>query len=294
MIISATSRNLTWCFVFVTFICAVSCEVQKPREQEEKNNQLQADDYKLVWADEFNTPGPPDPKNWVFEKGFVRNEEHQWYQQENAFCKDGFLIIEGRREKKANPTYVSGSNDWKRKREFIEYTASSIKTSGIHSWQYGRFVMRGKIDVSPGMWPAFWTLGVSGQWPSNGEIDIMEYYNKILLANIACGTSTRYKAEWHSRKKPIDSFPPDFFAKFHIWKMDWDEKAISLFVDDELLIKTELSRLNNKDSAGINPFKQPHYILLNLAIGGQNGGDPSGTSFPRKFEVDYVRVYQKK
>lgn len=57
--------------------------------------------------------------------------------------------------------------------------------------------------------------------------------------------------------------------------------------------KTPLDSLVNKDGSGFNPFKQPHYMLLNLAIGGDNGGDPSQTSFPKKFEIDYVRVYQK-
>jgi beta-glucanase (GH16 family) len=251
------------------------------------------DEYKLVWADEFNIDGPPDARNWAFEKGFVRNDELQWYQEENAYCEKGMLVIEGRRERRSNPGYVAGSNDWKKKRVFAEYTASSIQTAHLHSWKYGRFVMRGRIDVSPGLWPAFWTLGVAGEWPSNGEIDIMEYYRNMLLANIACGTSTRHKAEWFSRKKPIDSFPAGWARQFHVWRMDWDEEAISLFVDDELMIRTELSKLNNKDAAGLNPFRQPHYILLNLAIGGTNGGNPAGTRFPNRFEVDYVRVYQK-
>jgi beta-glucanase (GH16 family) len=76
--------------------------------------------------------------------------------------------------------------------------------------------------------------------------------------------------------------------------MDWDETSISLFVDDMLLNRVDLGKLVNKDGSNINPFKQPHYMLLNLAIGGMNGGDPSQTQFPNRFEVDYVRVYQKK
>lgn len=246
----------------------------------------------MVWADEFNTDGKPDSKNWSFEKGFVRNEEFQWYQEENAWCEKGMLIIEARREKKKNPGYVAGSNEWRKKSEYAEYTSSSLKTEKLHSWKYGRFEMRAKIDVNAGLWPAFWTLGVSKEWPSNGEIDIMEYYRNMLLANIATGTSTRWKAEWFSRKKPIDSFPAGWSEKFHVWKMDWNETAISLFVDDELLIKTEMSKLANKDGSGFNPFTQPHYILLDLAVGGMNGGDPSGTQFPKRFEIDYVRVFQ--
>lgn len=141
--------------------------------------------WRLVWADEFNTDGTPDPKNWKFERGFVRNHELQWYQPDNARCENGLLVIEGRREHRSNPTYQANNTDWKVTRQSIDYTASSLHTNGLHSWQYGRFEMRGRIDVSPGLWPAFWTLGVSGEWPSNGEVDIMEYYRNELLANVA-------------------------------------------------------------------------------------------------------------
>lgn len=251
------------------------------------------DGYKLVWADEFNKDGPPDANNWSFEKGFVRNEELQWYQEENARCEKGLLIIEGRKELKPNPNYEAGSSDWRKNRERIAYTASSINTSGKHTWQYGRFEMRGRIDIGPGLWPAWWTLGVAGQWPANGEIDIMEYYRNKLLANIACIGPDK-KAEWYSKTIPVDSLGGEAWAAtFHIWRMDWDENSIALYMDDLLMNKVELSKLVNKDGSNINPFKQPHYMLLNLAMGGTNGGDTGNTKFPNRFEVDYVRVYQK-
>jgi beta-glucanase (GH16 family) len=251
--------------------------------------------YKLVWADEFNKNGLPDSTSWKHEIGFVRNEEAQWYQPENAWCENGMLIIEARREEKSNPLYKPNSNNWREKNQQIEYTSSSINTSGKYSWQYGRFEMRGKIDIQDGCWPAWWTLGVKGQWPSNGEIDIMEYYNKKLLANIATGTNQQYKAKWFANTFNIDSLGGQAWAdKFHVWRMDWDEKAIALYVDDILLNKVALEQLVNVDGTNINPFKQPHYMLLDFALGGVNGGDPSKTQFPRKFVVDYVRVYQKK
>ena len=253
-----------------------------------------AGNYKLVWADEFNQEGAPDTTNWKFEHGFVRNHELQWYQPQNAVCRKGLLIIEAKKEHLPNAGYVSGSGDWKASREFIEYTSSSMNTRSQHSWQYGRFVMRAKIDVEAGLWPAFWTLGISKPWPSNGEIDIMEYYRGKLLANIACGTAEPFKAKWYSNTKPLTSFDKNWSRKFHIWRMDWDENAISLFVDDQLLNRVALKDLVNRDGSNFNPFMQPHYILLNLALGGDNGGDPSQTKFPRRFEVDYVRVYQKK
>jgi beta-glucanase (GH16 family) len=250
--------------------------------------------WKLVWSDEFNKPGAPDPKNWQFEKGFARNHEDQWYQTDNARCADGLLIIEARREQKPNPTYQATGGDWRTQRKTIDYTSSSLNTNGLHQWQYGRFEMRGRIDISPGMWPAFWTLGVSGEWPSNGEIDIMEYYQNDLLANVAWGTNQRYKAEWRTTKKPITSFnDPDWASKFHVWRMDWDETGIRLYVDDQLLNNVPLRETINQNGTGTNPFKQPHYVLLNLALGGDNGGDPSKTTFPRRFEIDYVRIYQR-
>ena len=250
--------------------------------------------WKLVWADEFNKGGRPDAQNWIYESGFVRNEELQWYQPDNARCEKGLLVIEGRRERKRNPNFVAGSSDWRTSREFADYTASSLQTRGLHGWKYGRFEMRGRIDAQPGLWPAFWTLGVDGEWPSNGEIDIMEYYRGALLANVAWGTGRRWVAKWDSSRKPITEFnDPDWSKKFHVWRMDWDEKRIRLYVDDVLLNETDLSQTVNGDAAKKNPFHQPHYLLLNLAIGGMNGGDPSGTAFPTRFEVDYVRVYQK-
>ncbi|TSD66717.1 glycoside hydrolase family 16 protein [Inquilinus sp. KBS0705] len=250
--------------------------------------------YKLVWADEFNSEGPVNPKDWTFEQGFQRNHEIQWYQQHNALCHNGILVIQAQKVHLPNPNYKAGSEDWKNNRQFIEYTSSSLNTSGLHSWQYGRFVMRARIDTDAGLWPAFWTLGDKGEWPSNGEIDIMEYYQGRLLANIACGTNTAFKAQWFSTRKPITEFnDANWSKKFHTWRMDWDEQSISLYVDDLLLNKVALNDLFNKDGSNINPFKQPHYILLDLALGGDNGGDPATTIFPKKFEIDYVRVYQK-
>jgi beta-glucanase (GH16 family) len=159
---------------------------------------------------------------------------------------------------------------------------------------YGRFEMRGRIDISKGMWPAWWTLGIDKRWPANGEIDIMEYYRGKLLANIAC-LGKDGKPEWYSNTFGTDSLGGDSWSsKFHTWRMDWSEESIELYLDDHLLNKVALASLVNKDGSGFNPFQQSHYMLLNLAIGGDNGGDPSTTSFPRRFEVDWVRVWEKK
>ena len=247
--------------------------------------------YTLVWADEFNMDGPPDARNWSYEQGLVRNHEAQWYQPQNAYCKNGYLVIEARREQKENPGYLEGSGDWRRSHTTIDYTSACIITKGKQQWLYGRWEMCARIDIRKGLWPAWWSLGLTKEWPSNGEIDMMEYYRDSLLANIACGTNSPYKAYWYSRKKPVDSA---WASQFHVWRMDWDTTGIALYVDDLLLNKVPMDSLVNRDGTGYNPFQQPQYMLLNLAIGGDNGGDPGKTRFPGKFEVDYVRVYQRK
>ena len=153
--------------------------------------------------------------------------------------------------------------------------------------------MRGKIDIRAGLWPAWWTLGVKGRWPACGEIDIMEYYRNMLLANIAYMGADR-KDAWFTETVEVEKLGGQQWAeKFHIWRMDWDENKISLYVDDQLLNEVELTKLINQDGTNINPFMQPHYMLLDLAVGGKQGGDPSDTTFPARFQIDYVRVYQK-
>ncbi|MFG0286593.1 MAG: family 16 glycosylhydrolase [Rhodopirellula sp. JB044] len=253
-----------------------------------------ADDLQLVWADEFEIDGAPDPMNWTYERGFARNRELQWYQRQNAYCQGGRLVIEGRRERRENPNYEAGSRNWKTQRKFAEYTSASLTTRGLQSWKYGRFEVKAKITAQPGLWPAIWFLGVEGEWPSNGEIDLMEYYDGNILANACWGTRQRWNAKWDSVKKPVDSFgDPKWDERFHVWRMDWDADSIKLFVDDRLLNTIDVRKtLNPTDRGPKNPFRQPHYLLLNLAIGGANGGDPAGTTFPTRYEIEYVRVYQ--
>ena len=260
------------------------------------------DDWQLVWSDEFNADGPLNSSVWNFEQGYARNEEAQWYQSDNAVCKNGLLIIEARKEQnRKNPLYVSGSNDWRKKREFIDYTSSSVTTAGKKEFLYGRFEIKARIPVAKGAWPAIWTLGSNMEWPSCGEIDIMEYYQikgtPHILANAAWGTDKPWQAKWDSQATPYSHFTdkdPDWASKFHIWRMDWDEEAIKLYLDDELLNEIPLSTTRNGSiGKGTNPFTKPQYLLLNLAIGGINGGPIDEAALPMKYEIDYVRVYQK-
>ncbi|MBL4560912.1 MAG: sulfatase-like hydrolase/transferase [Labilibaculum sp.] len=253
--------------------------------------------YELTWADEFDKEGKPNDKYWSYEEGFVRNKELQWYQADNANVSKGVLQLEGKKEIVKNKNYKKKSKNWRKNRKTAEYTSASIKTRNKFSFQYGVLEVRAKIDSRMGMWPAIWTLGVDKKWPANGEIDLMEFYQQDgeakILAN-AAWANEKQQAVWDSEKIAYSEFTKhelDWAEKFHIWKMDWTEEYIRLYLDDVLLNEIDLSKTLNPD--GFNPFHQPHYILLNLAIG-SNGGDPSQTKFPGTYEVDYVRVYQKK
>jgi beta-glucanase (GH16 family) len=248
--------------------------------------------YHLVWSDEFDVDGAPNPDNWSFEKGFVRNEEAQWYQPDNASVQSGFLIIEGRRERVANPNYRAGSTDWKTNRQYAEYTSASLQSRGKQSFQFGRLEMRARFPAYQGLWPAWWMLGTTGgDWPWNGEIDILEFYAASLHANFVVGTNTQWQGNWNAVATPLTKLgTADWDASFHVYQMDWTDTHITLSVDGTTLNQLDLSSLRNPD--GTSPFVNPEYTVLNLAIGGQAGGDPSNVPFPARYEVDYVRVYQ--
>jgi len=258
---------------------------------------------RLIWADEFDGNGPFDASRWKSEEGFVRNEEDQWYQASNSYRQNGVLVLEARLDSIPNPRYSASAprSDWRRSRPYARYSSGSINTAGKFSFQYGRLEVRARIPAVCGAWPAIWTLGEQMEWPSNGECDVMEFYlvngKPHILANAAWGSDRRYQAIWNSRRIPYSHFlelDPDWGEKFHTWVMDWTADYIRIYLDGELLNDIDLATtVNGALGQGKNPFRQPHYILLDLAVGGQNGGKPQADAFPMRYEVDYVRVYGK-
>src|SRR5690606_35959563 len=101
-----------------------------------------------------------------------------------------------------------------------------------------------------------------------------------------------WNAEWYSKTRSIEALGGKSWADdFHVWRMDWTLEYIALYVDDELMIKEPMSKLHNKDGSGFNPFKQPHYILLNLAMGGMKRDELIVAIITNYYKVDYVRVY---
>lgn len=248
--------------------------------------------WTLVWSDEFNTDGKPDPAVWEYEHGFERNRELQWYQPGNVTCRGGRLVFEARRETRANPKFEPGSRSWQTARRNIHYTSASLITRPERSWTYGRWEIRARFPAKAGLWPAIWTTG-HGRWPQAGEIDIMEFYRGQILANTV-HAGPRGKPAWNSSKTPITEFDPETWdGRFHDWVMLWDDKRIAFYLDGRLLNEVDLTRIPKTAPGGRHPFHTPHRVRLNLAIGA-NGGDPSKTRFPQRYEVDHVRIYQQK
>ena len=246
-----------------------------------------------IWADEFNGEGPLDATKWTFEEGFVRNEELQWYQSDNAFQEGGNLVIEGRTENKPNPNYIPGSTSWKTNQETINYSSASVITKDLFSFQYATVVVRAKVTNFVGTWPAIWTLGLDCQWPSRGEVDIMENYGGNILANFAWGTNTMWSPVWDSSQWPVADFGAGWTDSFHIWELQWTDTQMTILLDGQVLNDVDLNTTINgsAECAGENPFQQPHYLLLNLALG-SNGGSVENLDFPTQYLVDYVRIYE--
>lgn len=239
-----------------------------------------AADFKLVWSDEFEKAGAPDTAKWAYEKGMVRNREAQYYTEarpENARIENGKLIIEARREQ------------W----EKAEYTSASLTTFGKAAWSHGKVEARAKLPGGRGTWPAIWMLGVNRRevgWPKCGEIDIMEnvgFEPDVIHANIH--TEAYNHARKTNKGNKIEIAGPD--RDFHVYSVEWDSNEMKFAVDG----KVYFTYANEKTGTAAWPFDQPFYLILNVAIGGTWGGQKGidETAFPRRMEVDWVRVYQR-
>ncbi|CAN5380934.1 hypothetical protein BH11ARM2_BH11ARM2_03310 [soil metagenome] len=241
-----------------------------------------APDWKLVWSDEFNGSGLPDPKKWGYEKGFIRNHEAQFYTErrtENVRQEGGKLVIEARKDDFEGHPISSGS----------------INTRGKGDWTYGRIEVRAKIPTGKGTWPAVWMLGSNIDtigWPRCGEIDMMEnvgFDPARMHFNI-------HNPKMSGAKGSVSSFNTVMekpWEAFHTYAMEWFPDRLDLFMDG----KKMLSYLNDgRGDEETWPYHRPQYLLLNVAIGGDWGGQQGidDTIFPCRMEVDYVRVYRDK
>jgi beta-glucanase (GH16 family) len=243
--------------------------------------------YQLVWSDEFSQDpdGLPDPAKWSYEEGFIRNNESQYYTKarlENARVEHGQLVIEARQESFPNPSSKGP--------RMASYTSAALETTGKADWQYGRFEVKAQLPAGKGVWPAIWTLGSNIKqvgWPRCGEIDIMELVGKE--PGIIHGTLHYFIDGKHkSNGGQIPVGLPD--AAFHVYAAEWTPDRIDLFVDDKKYVSFDVNQATTDDG---NPFRQPHFLILNLALGGTWGGPIDDSIFPQRMTIAYVRVYQK-
>lgn len=234
--------------------------------------------YELVWADEFDTDGPPDPERWAFNTGGGGwgNGELQYYMPRgNASVGNGVLTVEARKEKRGT----------------CSYSSARMITRGTAEWLYCKIDLRAKLPSGKGTWPAVWMLPadfVYGDWPASGEIDIMEHvgYDPDVIVQ-SVHTAKTHGDSAVSRSTGV----PGAREEFHNYGLEWLPDRIVFSVDGE-----QTSVYEKPEDAGPDawPFDQRMYLLINLAFGGTWGGSMGidESCLPARLEVDYVRVYQ--
>lgn len=255
--------------------------------------------YKLVWSDEFDYKGKPDPAKWGYDYGFIANQEKQYYTDsiKNARVAGGVLIIEAYKEKVLNKDFKNTElKDWakyKSKIDSAQYTSAKIKTEGLAAWKYGRIEVSAKLPKGRGMWPAIWMLAEDRKdkgWPESGEIDIMEhvgYDNDTIHGTIHTKAYNHMIGTQKGKTIFIDK-PND---TFHVFAIEWTPEKIDFTMDG--MVYNHI--VNEHKTTAEWPFDQKFYLILNVAVGGMWGGKKGidDSVFPQQMEVDYVRVFQK-
>jgi len=235
-----------------------------------------------IWVDEFEANGAPDSTKWSYDlgdHGWGNNELQEYtHELKNARVENGILIIEAQ----SDPDKPKG------------YTSARLVTKGNAAWKYGYFEIKAKLPTGVGTWPAIWMLpeqNTYGGWPRSGEIDIMEHVGYD-PGNVHGTVHT--EAFNHSIGTQVGKIKsvPDFNTEFHTYAIDWTADKIDFYIDDEKYFTFEKSAGDYKQW----PFDQPFHLILNIAVGGNWGGqkgvDP--TIWPQLMQVDYVRIYEKK
>ena len=250
--------------------------------------------YQLVWNDEFNYEGAPVEDKWhyqvipILEGGWANNEkQHYTNRRENSYVSNGTLKIVAK-----NEIY-----DY----EGITKSYTSARLNSKFDFQYGRIDVRAKLPKSVGTWPAIWTLGTNvGEignyhgnqdgnvgWPECGEIDIMEQNgsNKQILYGTFHWADNSSQQASYGLTKDINSLGiTDVTNEFHLYSLEWTTGILRIYVDNLLICE-----LMNNDSV---PFDNPHYLILNVAMGGTLGGDIPGDFIQDSMEIDFVRFYK--
>ena len=248
----------------------------------------------LVWEEDFNTTVNPTKWTYDFGNGSERDAGYGWGNSEleyytsrtdNARIENGSLVIEAKQEA------FQGS----------AFTSARLKTEGRVHFKYGTVEARMKLpNLTKGLWPAFWTLGtIGGSWPSIGEIDMMESGSAAALAANNGNKSISSAAHWskadgsHDYNVSSTTAAVDLSLDYHLYKMVWTPQYIKMYLDNVEYYSFDIS---NPADPSYNEFHTPHFLLLNLAVGGAYTGiyNAAGITapLPGKMYVDYIRLYQ--
>lgn len=260
-----------------------------------------AETRKLIWAEEFDGNGLPDPNRWGYEEGYVRNKEMQYYTHadlNNAKVQDGILTITARAESPAKRIKHSQKKD--APVQEVAVTSASINTLGKFAFKYGRLEVRAKLPQGQGVWPAIWMMGVNRDkvsWPNCGEIDIMEYVwgsSKTIWATCHWAKADTATAPTDKKKRHISKGgninSNHLVDQWHVYAMEWSEEKIDFYFDDSKIFTYSIKLADQAD--GNNPFRKEMFLLINLAIGGSWGGDVDPSTLPATYQIDYVRYYK--
>lgn len=251
-----------------------------PVPQEEIKASLRPEEWQLLWSDEFNYEGQPNPDIWGFDVGFLGyNDEKQHYtdRPENAQVTGGRLIITACRE------------DY----EGAQYTSARMVTKGKKLFSQARVEVRARFTDGRGTWPAIWLLGENeATWPACGEIDIMEHVGA--QPNGIHGSFHTANYNHRTDKHATDWVRVGSVGEPHVYACEWDDRALRIFVDDVEYV--EVKRDDRPDEDWPLTRNHPYFVILNIAVGGFWGGmyGIDDRCFPQTMEVDYVRVFTKK
>ncbi|MAV89734.1 MAG: hypothetical protein CMG05_04025, partial [Candidatus Marinimicrobia bacterium] len=221
--------------------------------------------------------------------GWVNNELQAYTDRDtNIFLEDGYLVLQGNIEPGYSGTDYVGNN------YVADYTSGRVNTDNKFSTTYGRFDIKAKLPEGKGSWPAIWMLGESISsigWPDCGEIDIMEHvgYDEGMIHG---SIHTEEYNHMYGTQRSGSKYIENVIDTFHVYSLEWSPFYLRYLIDDEPFFFV-YNDSNGDD--GKWPFDDPHYIILNLAIGGDWGGvqGVSTGDFPMRMMVDYVRVFKQ-
>jgi len=273
------------------------------------------DGWRLVWSDEFDGAAI-DRGKWDFDVDCWGggNNERQCYtdKRSNAAVTGGKLVITARKEKATGPAFpLSQRGDpAKAKAEASrEFTSARLVTRGKAAWTYGKIEVRAKLPQGQGTWPAIWMLPEDshyGTWAASGEIDILEAVNLGVRCDTCAGGienrilgTLHFGGQWPGNKyKGDETALPVPLDGFHVFGIVWEKGKIVWTVDGKpyaTRVASEWSSSGSSDPAA--PFDRPFHLILNLAVGGGLAEDRglkgvNESGYPKKMEIDWVRVWQ--